>query len=170
VASWRDDPKKDLAVRLTVALPALLAGLGVMVGGLRVGGLAAAGALLVATACFIVAGIALAPWVAERCGSAGAAIIFPDRHFARPQAVLSLAEGKRAQGLPREALAEYERVLLEHPDEVRCFVGMMDIAVRDLHDPVLAEGFYRRGCEELTDRDALEQLRQAHEEILRDFR
>lgn len=169
MSSWRDDPKADLAVRLAVAIPAAVAGMVILVQGLRMGAFAAAGAMLVAAACFVLAGIMIAPWVAERVGNAGAGVLYPDRHFAGPQAIFSLAEGKRAQGLPRDALTEYERVLAEHPDEVGCFVAMMDIAARDLHDPVLAEGFYRRGNGQLTDPEARQQLREAHDEILKDF-
>lgn len=165
-----EDPRIDLAIRLAVAVPLAVAGIAVMVAGLRCGGLAAAGAMLVAAACFIGAGIMVAPWVAARIGNAAGGLFFPDRHFDRPQPVLSLAEGKRVQGRPMEALAEYERVLLEHPQETRCYIAMMDTAVRDLHDPALAEGYYRRGREALTATAAVASLDQAREEILRDAR
>jgi hypothetical protein len=167
---WSEDPKVDLAIRLGVAIP--LAGLGLvnMVIAARSAGLGAVGFVLIAAACFIGAGIAVAPWVAARLGNAAAGIIYPDRHFDRPQPVFSHAEAKRAQGLPREALAEYERVLAEHPEEVRCYIAMMDVAGRDLRDPTLAEGYYRRACDSITDAGALAQLRQAHDEILQDFR
>lgn len=169
MGTWRDDPKLDLAVRLAVAVPALVIGMVILVQGLRAGALAAAFAMLLATACFVVAGIMIAPWVAERLGNAGAGILYPDRRFTGPQAIHSLAEGKRAQGLAREALAQYERVLAEHPQDLPCFVAMMDTAARDLRDPVLAQGFYRRGSEQLTDPKDLAQLRAARDEILKDF-
>jgi len=165
-----EDPRIDLVIRLAVAAPLALAGIATMVAGLHAGGLAAAGAMLLAAACFIGAGIMLAPWVAARIGAAAGGVFFPDRHFDRPQPVFSLAEGKRAQGKPREALAEYERVLLDHPQEVRCYIAMMDTAVRDLHDPALAEGYYRRGHDALAAPEATAGLDRAHEEILRDVR
>ena len=69
MSSWRDDPKADLAVRLAVAIPAAVAGMVVLVQGLRMGAFAAAGGMLVA-ASFVLAGIMIAPWVAERVGNA----------------------------------------------------------------------------------------------------
>ena len=46
----------------------------------------------------------------------------------------------------------------------------MDIAARDLQDPTLAEGFFRRARAQLSDRTALARLQAAHDEILQDFR
>ena len=169
MSRWYEDPKTDLTIRLVVAIPLLLAGIVIMVMGLREGGLGAALSLVMATACFYGAGIMIAPWVAQRFGDLAGGLFFPDRKFDRPQPVFSIAEGKRTQGQPREALAEYERVLLEHPAEIRCYVGMMDIAARDLRDPVLAEGYHRRGAEQITDPDTLQRLSEARDEILRDF-
>lgn len=166
---WHEDPKLDLAVRLGVAVPLLLAGFSIMLAGLRAGGYAAAFSLPLATACFVGAGTMIAPWVAQRFGNLAGGVFFPDRQFDRPQPVFSLAEGKRAQGQPREALAEYERVLLEHPQELRCYISMMDTAARDLRDPVLAEGYYRRGLAQITDAAPRQQLTAARDEILRDF-
>ena len=169
MSSRLEDPKIDLMIRLAVAIPLLLAGMRCMVSAMRMGGFAAVGPMLVAAACLIGAGAMIAPWVAQRCGNLAGGLLYPDRKFDRPQPVFSLAEGKRTQGLPREALAEYERVLLEHPQETRCYVSMMDIAARDLRDPVLAEGYYRRGSAQLTDPEALRLLGEARDEILRDF-
>ncbi len=167
---WHEDPRTDVTVRLAVAVPLLLAGTVIMVKGLRAGGWTAAFSLPLATACFVGAGAMIAPWVAQRCGDLAGGLFFPDRQFDRPPPVFSIAEGKRANGQPREALAEYERVLVEHPQESRCYVGMMDIAARDLRDPVLAEGYYRRAAAQLTDTAALAQLAAARDEILRDAR
>jgi hypothetical protein len=169
MSRWYEDPKLDLAVRLAVAIPLLLAGLWVMVAGLRAGGLTAAFSLPLATACFVGAGVMIAPWIAERCGNLAGGLLYPDRTFDRPQPVFSIAEGKRAQGQPREALAEYEQVLLEHPQELRCYISMMDIAARDLRDPLLAEDYYRRGAGLITEPQTLRKLREARDEILRDF-
>lgn len=174
--SWRwlgqrtEDPRVDLAIRLVVAVPLAVLGLMAMVSALRTGGFAAAGYVLFAAACFVGAGAMVAPWMAARIGNAAAGILYPDRHFDRPQPVFSLAEAKRAQGKPREALDAYELVLLEHPQEVRCYIAMMDTAARDLHDPTLAEGYYRRAGECIAEAKALTQLRQARDEILQDFR
>lgn len=169
VSQWSENPRNDLLARLAVAVPLLVGGLAVMVAGLRLGGFAAAGAMLMAAACFIGAGLLLAPWVAQRLGGLAGGLFFPDRQFERPQPVFSIAEGKRVQGQPLEALAEYERVLQEHPQESRCFVSMMDIAARDLRDPTLAEGYYRRGAAQITAPEVRRQLRAARDEILRDF-
>ena len=169
MSRWYEDPKLDLMVRLAVAIPLLLAGLMIMVAGLRAGGMTAAFSLPLAVACFVGAGVMIAPWVAQRFGNLAGGLFFPERQFDRPQPVFSIAAGKRAQGQPREALAEYERVLLEHPQESHCYVSMMDIAARDLRDPILADGYYRRGAAQLTDAEALRRLRQARDEILQDF-
>jgi hypothetical protein len=169
MSGWYEDPKLDLLVRLAIAVPLFVVGICTLVGGARLGGFAAAGAVLLAAACFIGAGIAIAPWVAQRCGNLAGTIFYPDRHFDRPQPVFSIAEGKRTRGLPHEALAEYERVLLEYPQETRCYISMMDIAARDLRDPALAEGYFQRSVAQISDPDAVKQLRQARDEILRDF-
>jgi hypothetical protein len=166
---WYENPRTDLAIRLAVAVPLLLAGIAVMVGGLRAGGWTAAFSLPLAVACFVGAGAMIAPLLAQRLGDLAGGLFFPNRSFDRPQPVFSIAEGKRAQGQPREALAEYERVLLEHPQESRCYISMMDIAARDLRDPALAEGYYRRAAEQITDSETRRRLAEARAEILRDF-
>ncbi|MBN2452533.1 MAG: hypothetical protein JXR77_19265 [Lentisphaeria bacterium] len=160
----------NLAVRLAIAAPFATLGMIVLVKGAWAGGFATAGALILATACFLVAGIALAPWVAEAVATPAGNLFFPDRKYSRAQPRYSIPEGHRARCEFQAAMDAYEAILVEFPGDARCFIALMDIAVTELHDAALAEGIYRRACGEVVGGTDRHRLDEAHAEILRDYR
>lgn len=93
---------------------------------------------------FIISGALILAWplaclVAEPSGN----IFFPECYYDRPQPNYSICQAKRKQGKPHEALAAFEALVEEYPQEVHAYSEMIDIAVVDLRDAEMAESI---GC------------------------
>jgi hypothetical protein len=69
-----------------------------------------------------------------------------------------IPQSKRKSGAYEEALAGYEAIAENYPDEVQPYLEMIDILLVDLNDPDRAHGVYQRGYLRLRkeeDREAL---------------
>ena len=60
----------------------------------------------------------------------------------------SIPEAHVKQGRYEQAMAEYEAIAQQYPNEVQAYIGMIEIAFRDLKDPQRANAAYRRGMEQ----------------------
>jgi hypothetical protein len=94
----------------------------------------------------IIAGATVLAWplarlVAEPSGK----LFYPDRRYSRPQPVYSIPQSKRAKGLYEEAIAGFEKIAADHPDEAKPYIEMIDICIVHLKDPVRANEIYQRG-------------------------
>jgi len=114
---------------------------------------------LVCTLPFIVGGaIIIAPVIADFITEPFRAMFYPGERFDRPQPAYGIPQAKRARGLHEEAILEYEKIISEHPGQLKAFTEMIDIAVIDLCDEDRARSIFHRGLAELTedsDRKAL---------------
>ena len=160
---------KRLLFRLAVAAPLLAGGVWVMVG--AGGGLAGAYATCLFGAAFVILGaLVLANPLAELTANltmkGASALLFPDRYFPRPQPNYSIPESRVKAGHYTEAMALYETLAAEHPDEVRVYVEMMDLAVNHLHDGNGAKAIFQRGLAAVKGPAARGALTHAGEAIL----
>ena len=138
--------------RFLPGLAALALGVGVL---LRAGNAAQMllGFLFFLVAAIFVAG-PIAQWLAEPMGS----LFWPRTYYAKPQPMYGIPQARRAKGQLEEALAEYEKIAAAHPDEIRPWLEMIDLAVHDLQNPVRARAIFERGVAALnnpSDRDLL---------------
>lgn len=114
---------------------------------------AAAGCALLVVGGVVLA-FPIAGLLAERTGS----LFWPNRRFDRPIPMYSIPQSKRKQGHFEEAIADYEGIAEEYPDETQPYVEMIDICIVDLKDPNRAYVIYDRGMNVLKkekDKEAL---------------
>lgn len=160
---------KRLLLRLVLAAPLLFWGVWVMVG---VGGGLAEGFAdcLFGVAFLILGAIVLAGPLAELAANLTmkgvSSLLFPDRYFTRPQPNYSIPEARVKAGCYREAMALYEKLAAEHPNEVRVYVEMMDLASVHLHDSARAAAIFQRGLAAVKELEAHGALLHAGEAIL----
>jgi len=138
--------------------------------GLEKGGmLAVYGTVVLATACLILAAMTMAPvlahWVAHNVFGSLAGLFFPERTFRRVPPAYGPAESRRMEGRPTKALEAYEAILVEYPDDGRCYLAMMDTAWQDMQNAALANGFYRRARAVVKDEEYLAEMRQAYDDF-----
>lgn len=110
---------------------------------------------------FLIAAIFVAGPIARLLAEPAGSLLLPRRYYDKPQPMYGIPESRRAQKRPEEAILEYEKIAVAHPDEIRPHLEMIDIALTDLRDPDMAEAFFRRGIASLRkadDRDRLAQV------------
>jgi hypothetical protein len=83
----------------------------------------------------------LARLIAEPSGR----LFWPGEHFDRPQPVYGIPQSKRKKGLYEEAMAGFEKIAKDYPEEVQPYIEMIDIAILDLKDPERANRIYQNG-------------------------
>ena len=140
------DLRAILAIVFKRFLPALVAmalGIGVLLGAGSVLQMLL-GFLFFLVAAIFVAG-PIAQWLAEPMGS----LFWPRKYYAKPQPMYGIPQSRRAKGQLEEALAEYEKIAAAHPDEVRPWLEMIDLAVHDLKDASRANAIFQTGIARL---------------------
>ena len=103
----------------------------------------------------------IAQWLAEPMGS----LFWPRKYYAKPQPIYGIPQACRAKGQLEEAVAEYEKIAAAHPDEVRPWLEMIDLAIHDLHDAARAQALFERGVAALKKPDDRDLLAKAYAEI-----
>ncbi|MCX7590940.1 MAG: hypothetical protein N2255_04860, partial [Kiritimatiellae bacterium] len=73
-----------------------------------------------------------------------AGLLHPRHYRERPQPIYSIPEARRKEGRYDEAWREYEKILTDHPCELRAYVEMLELAIRDMRNKSLAEAILRR--------------------------
>ena len=76
----------------------------------------------------IIMGMPLAGVVAEFVSN----IFYPSEHYKKPQPVYGIPEAKRAKGLYQEAFDGFQKLSEEHPQVLKAYVEMIDIALVDM--------------------------------------
>lgn len=83
--------------------------------------------------------------------------------------VFSGAETLRIRGLSREALAHYEEMLLEFPQEAEVYARMLEILFEDLCEPRRAGEIMREGIQVLTMVASRSQLREKYNALTQEY-
>ncbi len=138
----------------------LLAGVLLMLGTAILIAAGPAGAL-VGFSLFLAASIVLAIPIATMIASAFDRFLWSKSYFDKPQPMYSIPQSHRVKGLPEEALAEYEKILSQFPEEFRPHLDMIEIALLDLRDPARARALYLRALDHAktpADKAALETI------------
>ncbi|MFC1497909.1 hypothetical protein ACFLS1_05485 [Verrucomicrobiota bacterium] len=89
----------------------------------------------------IVLAYPLARFLAEPAGS----LFYPVTRASGPQPMYSIPESRRAKGLYEEAMAGFEKIAEDYPNETKPYIEMIDIAICDLKDSERANEIYKRG-------------------------
>jgi hypothetical protein len=151
-----------------IALPAFGLGGYLFLTGIGAG-YGAVGYIPLATACFVVGGMVIAPPIAHKFGHRFSSIIFPDREFDRPQPKYSIPAARRAQGQSEEAFVGFQKIAEEYPDVARPYLEMMDIATRDLANPNLAAAIFQKAMQNVKGGQDRKELLEFYRDIRADF-
>ena len=121
--------------------------------------------MLLGFAFFLVAAILLSGPAARLLAEPMGSLFWPRRYSDRPQPMYGIPQARRAKGQLEEALAEYEKIAAAHPDEVRPWLDMIDLAIHDLHDAARAQALFERGVAALKNPDDRDLLAKTYAEI-----
>lgn len=103
----------------------------------------------------------LAPATARLLGEPSGNLFYPGKRIKGPQPLYGIPETKRKQGLIQEAFDSYQKMSETYPQELKPYLGMMDIAVIDMKNMDLAESIHQHALLALKkekDRDVLTKL------------
>jgi len=103
--------------------------------------------------CVVAGAIILAPPLARLIAEPTGNLFYPSRHYDGPQPAYSIPQAKRARGQYEQAMAGFEKIAEDHPDEVKPYIEMIDIAIVNLKDPDRANAIYQRGVSLLSKED-----------------
>lgn len=95
--------------------------------------------------------VIIGPPLCELLAEPGRDVFYPIRRFDRPQPIYGAPAGKRARGQYEEAIAGYQQLAANYPEELQPHLAMIEIAAIDLKDPERARGFYQHGMALFTD-------------------
>lgn len=121
--------------------------------------------MLLGFAFFLVAAILLSGPAARLLAEPMGSLFWPRRYYDRPQPMYGIPQSRRAKGQLEEALAEYEKIAAAHPDEVRPWLDMIDLAIHDLQDAARAQALFERGVAALKNPDDRDLLAKTYAEI-----
>lgn len=105
---------------------------------------------LFSTACILLASILVAPPFARFICYKIGTMFFSDDRFDKPQPIYSIPEARRREGNYEEAIAGFEKIAAEDPQEVRAYIGMIDVAIVELKDIPRAEAMMREALSVLS--------------------
>ena len=115
---------------------------------------------------FLAASIVLAIPFANLLSTAFDHFLWSKSFANRPEPIYGIAQSRRAKGLPEEALAEYEKILAQFPEEIRPHLDMIEIALLDLRDPARARALYLRARDHLKNTEDKATLETIYSETL----
>lgn len=148
----REDILKQLCWRVLMAAPFFIAGVSAQFG--------FASPFLILTGAIIVAR-PLSRLLAEPWGN----LLFPSDHFDKPQPIYGIPEARRQEGKYEEAIQGFQKILVEHPQEVRAYVSMIDVAIVNLKDEARANAIFQNGIAKLKRAEDRDQLASAYSNI-----
>lgn len=102
---------------------------------------------------FLAAGVLVAFPLAGMFAKPWGGMFFPEDRYTRPLPLYSLAEAKVRKMQFEDAMATYEQIAEDYPEEVKPYIDMIDIAIVHLKDAKRAEQIYRLGIDRLRNSD-----------------
>lgn len=114
----------------------------------------------------VFAAILVAPAIARLFGLSAGALFYPNQHFDKPQPVYGIPEARRKEGRFEEALEGFQKITSQHPQELRAWMLMIEVAAVDLGSSARADAFYRCGLDALTEPEDRDRLTAAYERTL----
>ena len=138
--------RRRISIRLLVALILLAASFRLMALAAEINdGFGSFPAVLLSMALLVLAVIILAPSIARGLVDKVADIFMYSEKFDRAPPMYGRPAALRKSREYEEAMAAYEEIAEEYPDEIKPYLEMIDMAMRDLNDPERAELIYQQG-------------------------
>lgn len=126
------------------------------------GGFQSSALLFFGMALMVLSAIVVGPTLARILSQPAGNLYYPSARFDRPQPIYSIPAGHRVSGEFEEAFEGFREISRQHPQLLRPYGEMMDIAIADLKDWPLANEVYREARSQIrdrADRDRLERMR-----------
>jgi hypothetical protein len=120
-----------------------------------------AGLALLGLVCTVAVGFILGPGIAGLIAEPAGGLFFPQRP-ARPAPRRSIAEARRARGDYDAAIAAFEEVTDEFPEDVESWIAMVEIAFTHMCDGSRGDALARRALLTLRDDTHRRQLLHVH--------
>lgn len=152
------DILRSIGIRGILGVPIFVGGVLTLFaahGNANVGGGFIGCGLIIAAA--VMLGGPVARLIAEPAGS----LFYPTMKSDRPAPVYGIPAARRARGLYEEAIAGYLQIAAEFPGEVKPYIELIDICIRDLKDAGRANQYFQDGMAALQqegDREALARM------------
>lgn len=105
-------------------------------------------------ACLIIGAIIVAFPLARLAAESFGGLFWPNRRFDRPQPMYGGPRSLRARGLYDEAMAGFEKMVADYPQEMQAYVEMIEIAIVNLNDGERANRIYQSGMSVLRSEDS----------------
>jgi len=145
----------------------LIVAFGCSLVGIVVGAIIGGGWGLLAALPFIFTGaFFVAPSVTSILAQPFSSLLYPSVQLDHTLPMYSIPQSKRAKGLYEEAIAGYEKIAVEYPDEVKPYIEMVTIAIMDLRNVERAKSFLGRGLVLLKDETARRTLQASYDTVI----
>ncbi|MFH2218493.1 MAG: hypothetical protein ABII68_02385 [Pseudomonadota bacterium] len=115
-------------------------------------------------ACFVTFAVIIAGPIAHLIAEPAGALYYPEKSSAKSPVDYDVPKSLKERGLYEDAWKEYEKIAAEHPEEVKPYIEMIDIAVINFKDDKRAEAVFLKGLSMLQDsedRDLLKAMFEA---------
>ncbi len=106
--------------------------------------------MLAAFMCFLAAASIIARPIASFIAKVLSVIIYPGDAHAKPPPAYGQAETRRIRGDYEAAIRLFDAIVTDHPQEIHAWLSMMEIALDNLRNPILAQDILDRGLTVLT--------------------
>ena len=121
--------------------------------------------ILMCVGCIFISALIMARPLLRLFAEPWGSLFYPVEHFDKPQPMYGIPEARRKEGKYEEAIAGFEKIAAEDPQELRAYISMMDVAVLNLKDTARAEAMLQNGLAALAQRENREQLISAFQNI-----
>lgn len=118
------------------------------------GGLGAIGGAMVGLGLIVLAAIVLAIPVASLVAEPSGSIFYPTMRRRRPPPMYGIPESQVKRGDYSAAMETYAKITRSHPEEVRPYAAMMEIAILHQHDLALGSEIYRSALKAFSDEES----------------
>lgn len=106
--------------------------------------------IIVPPVLIVITAVILAPPITRLFSEPAGSLFMPDEHFDRKQPMYSIPESKKVKGFYEEAIAGYQKIADEYPDESKPYIEIISILAFSLNDMNRATDVYKKGLAKLT--------------------
>jgi len=157
---------RSIGWRSLLALPLFAVGLRFFSGAADGGSLADVASALAGIGCFLAGAVVVAPGIAALFAEPLASIYMPSETRDKPPPMYGIADARRANGRYEAAMEYLEAILRNHPQELKAYLALIEVAALDLKDKRRARHILARGLASLTDPGDRAVLKAMHEAIV----
>ena len=100
-------------------------------------------------AAMLTGSLIIAPSIARLFAEPLGSLFYPDEEFKKVPPLYGIPESHVKKGLYEQAFQEYEAILKTHPQEIKAYIALLEIALIHQKNPAHAQIIYERGIKTL---------------------